>query len=551
MTHFSRGPAVFIFLLGFSLVYLLPLGLRPMIVPDEVRYAEISREMIATGDWIVPRLNGLRYFEKPVMGYWLNALSMLAFGQNSFALRFPTAMAAGLSALMVWLLLRRSTGAMAASLAAVIFLTCFEVVGIGVFSVLDGMLAMFITLAMATFYFACDSQKGSWRERGLLALFGLWCGMAFLTKGFLAFAVPVVSIVPFLLWERRWKDLFRMAGLPIVTATLVSLPWAMAVHLKEPDFWNYFFWQEHVKRFMAEDAQHKSPFWTYFLAFPVAALPWSVLIPASLRNLHREQRTTPLFRYALCWFVFPLLFFSAASGKLLTYILPCFPPFAILLTLGLGNCFGKEKCKAVNGGIITLVVLLATLLLGLIVIQITRIGGFIPYFHVWKTIAAAGALAVYLFCLGKALKSRVFESKMVLIVLGSILFLTTAQLVLPDDTLKRKSPQVLLVRNAPRILPETVLVSMKDPLRAVCWFFKRSDVYQVGSPGELEYGFGYAQERHRLLDEAQFLDLINRHEPGRVVFVLKAKHYRRWKDRLPPPVYVDTSGPIGYVLAQY
>jgi hypothetical protein len=256
-----------------------------MVVPDEVRYGEISREMIATGDWVVPRLNGLRYFEKPVMGYWLNGLSMLAFGANAFALRFPSALAAGLSALMIWLLMRRGrpdTGG--GIMASLIFLTCFLVVGTGVFSVLDGMLAMFLTMAMTAFYFACASPRGSWTEKGLLALFGILCGMAFLTKGFLAFAVPVVVIVPYLIWAGRWKDLLRMAVIPIAAAVLVSLPWSIAVHLKEPDYWNYFFWQEHVKRFMAEDAQHKAPFWTYFLAFPVAALPWSVLIPASLHG---------------------------------------------------------------------------------------------------------------------------------------------------------------------------------------------------------------------------------------------------------------------------
>jgi 4-amino-4-deoxy-L-arabinose transferase len=97
--------------------------------------------------------------------------------------------------------------------------------------------------------------------------------MAFLTKGFLAFAVPVVAIVPYLIWAGRWKDLLRMAAIPIAAAVLVSLPWAIAVHLKAPDYWNYFFWQEHVKRFMAEDAQHKAPFWTYFWPFPWPPFP--------------------------------------------------------------------------------------------------------------------------------------------------------------------------------------------------------------------------------------------------------------------------------------
>ena len=537
--------------LGFFLVYLLPIGSRPMVVPDEVRYGEISREMIATGDWIVPRLNGLRYFEKPVMGYWLNGLSMLAFGETSFAVRFPSAMAAGLSALMMWLLMRRSTDAATGILAALIFLTCFEVVGTGVFSVLDGMLAMFITMALTAFYLACNSPQGSLREKGLLALFGIFCGLAFLTKGFLAFAVPVVVIVPYLIWAGRWRDLFRMAALPIAAAVLVSLPWAIAVHLKEPDYWNYFFWQEHVNRFLAEDAQHKASVWTYFLAFPVAALPWSALIPASVLGMNRSRMKTPLFRYALCWFVFPLLFFSAASGKLLTYMLPCFAPFALLLTMGLSACFGQKQCKAFRGGVIVLIVLFAIILIGLIVIQTTGIGGFVPYIATWKTLVAAAALTGFLLCLGTSLKRTAFEGKMLLVALGTAIFLATIQMVLPDDTIEHKAPGALLLRNASRVQPETVLVSLEDPLRAVCWFYKRSDVFQLGAGGELSYGFAYPDSRHRLLDERQFTSLVSSHAKGEVVLVAKHKHYRNWKEKLPPPVFEDTSGSGGYVFAQY
>ncbi len=552
MTDITNRKKALLIFLGFVLVYLLPLGFRPMVVPDEVRYGEISREMIATGDWIVPRLNGLRYFEKPVMGYWLNGISMLAFGENPFAVRFPSAVAAGLSALMIWLLMRRASGNAASGiLAPLVFLTCFLVVGTGVFSVLDGMLAMFLTMAMTAFYFALDAPRGSWKEKGLLALFGILCGMAFLTKGFLAFAVPVVAIVPYMIWAGRWKDLLRMAVIPIAAAVLVSLPWAIAVHLKEPDYWNYFFWQEHVKRFMAEDAQHKASFWTYFLAFPVAALPWSPLIPASVMGMDRSRVQTALFRYALCWFVFPFLFFSAASGKLLTYILPCFPPFAILFAEGLATGFGKATGKTVQGALIALAFIFSATLIGLIVIQATGVGGFVPYVHSWKTLAAASGLAGLVFCLWMSLKKRVLGKKLLLVALGTTLFLATIQFVLPDDTIEHKAPGALLLRNATRVQPETVLVSLEDPLRAVCWFYKRSDVFQLGAGGELAYGFGYPDGSHRLLDEATFLRLIPGHEHGRVVLVGKSKHYRKLKDRLPPPIFEDTSGPGGYVFAQY
>jgi 4-amino-4-deoxy-L-arabinose transferase len=409
MIRSANGKSFVIAILCFVFVYLLPIGFRPMIVPDEVRYAEIPREMIATGDWIVPRLNGLYYFEKPVLGYWITAASMLTFGENPFAVRFPSAMAAGLSALMVALLVGKATRDGTSSIvASLIFLTCAEVAGTGVFSVLDGMLAAFLTMAMTTFYFAAQSPRGSFREGSFLTLFGIGCGLAFLTKGFLAFAVPVVVIVPYMIWSGRWRDLFPMSVIPVIAAVVVCLPWALAVHHKAPDYWNYFFWQEHVKRFMAEDAQHQAPFWTYLAAFPVAAMPWSALIPTSVMGMDRSLRQTPLVRYALCWFVFPLLFFSAASGKLLTYILPCFAPFAILMSQGLGAYLVGLPCRGAKSGITILLILFTVVIVALVVIQATGIGGFIPYTHAWKAMIAGISLAGLVFCLYRALKQVLF-----------------------------------------------------------------------------------------------------------------------------------------------
>ena len=144
----------------FLLLYIAPLGVRPIIIPDEPRYAEIAREMISSGDWVVPHLNGLRYFEKPVLGYWLNAASIILFGENAFAIRFPSAMAAGISALMIFMLVRRFAGGYSAGIfAGAVYITCLEVFGVGTFSVLDSALSMFVTASMVAFFFAHMEDK--------------------------------------------------------------------------------------------------------------------------------------------------------------------------------------------------------------------------------------------------------------------------------------------------------------------------------------------------------------------------------------------------------
>jgi 4-amino-4-deoxy-L-arabinose transferase len=191
-------------IIGISLlIYILPLGARPMCEPDETRYAGIPREMISSGNWIVPRLNGLRYFEKPPLGYWLNSVSIMGFGENSFAARLPSALAACISALMVFLLVQRFMGGYRAGLSAcMVFLTCTEVFGVGTFNVPDSIFSMFVTIALVLFFVAYMEERRG-KRTAYMALFGVFCGLGFLTKGFIAFVVPIVTIVPFLIWERR------------------------------------------------------------------------------------------------------------------------------------------------------------------------------------------------------------------------------------------------------------------------------------------------------------------------------------------------------------
>jgi 4-amino-4-deoxy-L-arabinose transferase len=190
----------------FLLLYILPLGVRPMIVPDETRYAEMGREMVETGNWIVPRIDGLRYFEKPILGYWLHALSIKLLGTNAYAVRLPSALAVGLSALILFFFVRRFTSdAVTAIAATVVFLTCLEVYGVGTFCVLDSIFSMFVTATMVLFFFAFTETHSS-KKRIFLLSAGIACGLAFLTKGFLAFVIPAVAIIPFAIWQRRFKE---------------------------------------------------------------------------------------------------------------------------------------------------------------------------------------------------------------------------------------------------------------------------------------------------------------------------------------------------------
>ena len=506
--HIRKSPN-FLLLALFLILYILPLGARDLIVPDETRYAEIPREMIADGNWVVPHLNGLRYFEKPVMGYWVHAASILLFGENNFAVRLPSAMAVGLSAWLIYMLAGRAcrNADDAANgvplLAALAFLTCFEVFGVGNTAVLDSLFSFFVTAAIIVFYFATEAPSGTVREKRLLLLAGAACGLAFLTKGFLALALPVMVLSAYLVWQRRHRDLWRMGWLPMLTAILVALPWSILIHLREPDFWRFFFWNEHIRRFMSDSAQHNASFWFFFMAAPGMFMPWTFMAPAAVAGLWKPLKVqnpqTRLVQLSISWLVLPFLFFSVSSGKLLTYILPCFPAFAILMAVGLSSALKQGRKRFFQWGIAGNGVLFTLILLALIYVQVFGFQGFRPYIHPWKALMAANGLVFFiLFCFW-AFKSRLNMNKVLWFGLSPLFLFFIAHFIMPDQTLEEKAPGLLLERYRQGIGPDRVIISDEDTLRAACWYLKRSDVVVLGSGGELDYGLAYADADGRLL----------------------------------------------------
>lgn len=542
-------------LVVFLLLYLLLLGTRPLFIPDETRYAEVPREMITTGDWIVPRINGLRYFEKPVMGYWINALSIMALGENNFAVRLPSALACGLVSIMVVLLCGFSCGycSLVPWLAALVFLTSPGVVSIGGFAVLDSVLTFFITAALICFFLACEQQAGSGKERFFLFSAGLLAGCAFLTKGFLAFAVLVLTAAPYLVWQNRRRDCFRMLWLPLAGAVLVSLPWAICIHMREPDFWFYFFWNEHFRRFFADSAQHKQPFWFYLAVLPAMYMPWIFILPAAVAGLRTREwqgRTdVRLLRYCLCWFVFPFLFFSASSGKLITYILPCFPPLAILSGLGFSGIIKKNMTKSFQIGAGAASLFTGLTMVGLIVIQLFGQAHLHPFTRSWKWILLVNGLAVMILFLVAAIRSQQVCQKLIFFGLAPVFLLFIAHFAMPAMTLKRKAPGPLLQRYVKNVNNTTVILSGEEVARAVCWYFKRDDVYLVERAGELQYGLDHEESRWRLTPETAG-KLIRKH-PGNVILVADQEEYGHWQPFLPKPVMIDSTGSKGYLILRY
>lgn len=531
-----------------------------MVIPDEFRYAEIPREMLETGDWVVPHLDGLRYFEKPVLGYWLNAIAIAMFGENAFAVRFFSAVAAGISAFFLFFLARRYAGGYFAGVfAAAAFLTCLEVFAVGTFSTLDSMFCMFLTAAMTLFFFAYMENRPR-KEACLLVLSGISCGLAFLTKGFLAFAVPAVTIIPFLIWQRRAKEIFRILWVPVVTAALVGLPWCLMIYVRENDFWHYFLWTEHIQRLISpKGGQHPEPFWFFIPCILIGALPWTALLPpviSGLRDTRLGSRGAgslkdPLVRFALCWLLFPFLLFSTSRGKLGTYILPCFPPLAVLVSTGLLKYFATGKKKAFTVAVHILLVIVAALVIFLILSQ-TMSAALRLYEQreTWKVVLVTTAFLTYALFLLCASRAANFRKKLAYFAIGPTVFMFCAQFVMPNQFKDGKAPGEFLRQNWHRVCPDTRLVSDNYLASAVCWSYKRRDVFLLGRGGELAYGLGYDDSKQRLLDIERLRELITKGSgKGCITLIIRTKLYAEYAGLLPKPVFEDVGH--GFVFAEF
>jgi 4-amino-4-deoxy-L-arabinose transferase len=548
----NKKVTLIVFIL-FLLIYIVPLNVRPLVIPDETRYAEIGREMVETGNWIAPRLDGMRYFEKPVLGHWLNALSIRMLGENAFAVRLPSALAAGLSAIMLFFLVRRYLSNVSiALLAASLFLICFEVSIVGTFCVLDTIFSMFITASIVAFFFAF-MEEGRLKRNLFLISAGIACGLAFLTKGFLAFVIPAIVIFPYAIWQHKFKALLCVVWLPIITAVFTALPWSIMIYLKEPDFWHYFFWVEHIDRFISPGGgQHPKPFWFFIPVILVGMLPWTLDIIKAIYRQRRILLSNPLMSFCICWFLFPFLFFSVCSGKLVTYILPCIPPVIVLFAICLQQEQNSEASQKRDPSHKVGAILILAAIIGLIFTQTA-----IPEIRIyrqketWKLIFLIAGLCAYAAFLIKADKSKSQIEKLHFSCLAPLLLMFSAQFIIPSQFIEQKAPINFLEQFKSRINPNTILISDNYLIPAVCWCYKRNDVFLFDRTGEFTYGIEYDDSsKKRFLEIAGIKELISGDSnKERVILITSTKRYMENKDQLPKPAIENLDR--GFVFIEY
>ena len=331
----SRRTDIFLIFLA-GIIWFSLLGYRDLMDPDEGRYAEVAREMLSSGDWVTPRLNGYKFFDKPPMHYWGSAISMTILGETNAAARLWCAGIGFIGALWMWFLGSRLYEGLAGRYTFLILLSSVLYVVIGHANVLDMGVTVFLAITLGAFALA-QSERDT-KSKGQSWMLLSWAGLAaaLLSKGLIGIVFPGAAIVLYSLWQKDWnlwRHLFFAKGLLLFL--LLVMPWFVLVSNANEQFLHFFFIQEHFERFTSNVHERNQPWWYFIVVLSIGFLPWVTNIISAIVKPGFSWKVTQggsfeASRLFWVYSVFIFLFFSVSHSKLVPYILPVFPFLALL-----------------------------------------------------------------------------------------------------------------------------------------------------------------------------------------------------------------------------
>jgi 4-amino-4-deoxy-L-arabinose transferase-like glycosyltransferase len=335
------GPrSVAILVAFFAIIWFANLQYRSLIKPDEGRYAEISREMLSSGDWTTPRLNNLKYFEKPPLQYWATATAYLVLGEHEWTARLWTGLTGFLTILLIAFTAKRLWGQEVALYSSAILASSLLFVGLGHLNTLDMGLTFFMSLGCCAILLAQHDEASADEQQVWMLM--AWAAMAgaVLSKGLIGIALPGSVWILYSLFDRNgviWTRMHLLKGLALFA--LLVLPWFILVARANPEFLHFFFIYEHFERFLEMKHFRYEPWWWFIPILLVGSLPWLFLMLESLFLAWQNdaQKKFNVGRFLLIWTVFIFIFFSKSNSKLASYILPIFPALALLMAVRLSQ----------------------------------------------------------------------------------------------------------------------------------------------------------------------------------------------------------------------
>lgn len=331
--------------------------IRPLYLPDEGRYSLVAWEMARSGDWAVPTLDGLPFFHKPPLYYWLSAVAIRLFGAVPLAVRLPSILAAAVAATLLWRFLRRWCSVPVATWTLGLLATQpFFFLG-AQFANLDMLVAACIGCTVLLAAHAVLQEPTAQARPALVAAYGT-AALGVLAKGLIGIVLPALVLTAWLVSGRQGRSLRKLLSVPgIVLFAVVALPWFIAMQSRYPGFAGYFIVYHHLQRFAQGGFNNVHPAWYYPVVLLALALPGSLGMPLALRRRDRQAGEPSVRRLMWCWLGVIIVFFSLPQSKPVGYVMPALPPLAWLLAEALlahprgERWLALSICVAAVGGV--------------------------------------------------------------------------------------------------------------------------------------------------------------------------------------------------------
>jgi 4-amino-4-deoxy-L-arabinose transferase-like glycosyltransferase len=501
----------------------LGLGFTPLANPDEARYGEIPREMLAKGDFVTPRLDGIKYFEKPPLTYWLVAGSLKLFGSSEASARATPALFALLGVLLTYAAGRSLAGRDAGWWAALVQATSLLYFVHARLLLTDMVVSVLICATLYCFILALREPPGR-RRRWLF--YGLYASaaLATLAKGLIGFLLPGAVMFLWLLVCNEWRRLrpfYLTTGLLVFA--VIALPWHLLVAQRNPEWAWFYFVHEHWLRFTTTTHGRYQSWW-YFIPITILGMfPWTGFLWPALRNAlpanwsRRSEYTDKAF--LLVWVGFIFLFFSASKSKLVPYVLPIFPPLALIVGQYLAPRMRTMSATGLRAGFLGFSVISGLLGVALMIIFLkpTLLGAVANIDEVSRFAMLAG---VFLFggSVGVYFLLRSENTKVALRLMLGTMAAFAAVLVIASPAIARASTKELARSLEQHVRPGDLVLCYHDYFHDFSYYAGRT-VGTVQYEGELELALDpEAAQRGLHVTEARFREIWN--GPGRVFLVL-------------------------------
>lgn len=529
--HKSKAFVWVLFLL-FCIIWFYMLGARTLVPTDEGRYAEMAREMVATGDWITLRLNGIKYFEKPPLQTWMNAITFELFGLGEWQARLWTGLCGLLGVVMVAFTGARVFSARIGFYAALVLGSSFLWAGLGHINTLDMGLSGMMTLSLCALLLAQRNDISHGGQRNWMLL--CWAGMALavLSKGLIGLLLPGAVLVLYTLFSRDWsiwKRLHLVLGLILFFA--ISTPWFVLISQKNPEFPQFFFIHEQFQRFTSKIHNRYGPPYYFIPILALGILPWLGVLCQSLWSGARERNPLSGFqpkKMLLIWSAFIFVFFSMSDSKLPSYILPIFPALALLIACHLDSATNKAVRAS---ALLLLLPAVIGLALSPRIPSLAKDAYSLPLMQAHVPWVFAASLVAFIGAIAALLLAR-RQKEWAIVALAASGFVGGQLLMYGHDPQGRYSAGIDLVPaiNA-EMTPQTTLYVVGKYEQALPFYLRRT-MTMVQHMDELEFGLGQEPQLWIPTIDAFVTKWTANHAAGKKdIAIIRPENYRELEQR--------------------